>query len=326
MDTQSLDSNVARLSVISTEMALQDSVTYSSTDADLVLISSDNVRFKVYRCILALGSPFFANTLTLPQPQAEASVHTLPFVHMEETSEIIDILLHYMYPREHPTPSFDQICVLLGVADKYEMEWLENILRTLLVSDKFLMEQPLSVYMVTQFYNLVPEHTIACRSTLEVDLSFIDLNELTSKLACIRMAKQFILGEFLRLLQFHQRRTKRMIEVIRPPEKRYVCTPWPEYCDCTPSGQCNMWCYPLFVIAERELLKRPTTTGLFSPDRLKHVIFSANCKRCEDKYKTQGVAMVEKATAALESIPTHIEGEGLYKERQRMVDLGLEPQ
>jgi hypothetical protein len=186
---------------------IKDSPAFSNSASNFALISSDNVRFLVSCIILSEASPWFGNMFTLPQspaPDPNRLRDSIPFVRIAETAKIVTVLLQYMYPHQHPHPSFNQICSLLTAADKYEMDWLKEILRTLVVSKTFLKEQPLRVYMITQFHRLTPESADACCATLEVDLNSVNVDALLSNLIFANLDRAFIYCKFIRLLQFHQ--------------------------------------------------------------------------------------------------------------------------
>lgn len=99
--------------------------------ASLVLRTSDNVDFHVFREILLMASPFFETMLSLPQVQAPKDDNPndhdfkegLPVVVVEEDEECLDYLLRLCYPLPAP-PSLESVSVaerVLRASMKYEI-------------------------------------------------------------------------------------------------------------------------------------------------------------------------------------------------------------
>jgi hypothetical protein len=293
------------------DVELKDSPVFSNPASDFALISSDNVRFLVFRNILSEASPWFESMFTLPQPHDpnDNSIQSLPFVRMEETSEILEVLLQYIYPRQNPFPTFNQICLVLRAVDKFEMDWMKGILRELLVSEKFLTDQPLAVFIASRFYNLFPEASVACRHTFDSNLNDFKVAELVSQLSFMNLDKSFILEEFIGLVQFHHRRSARMIELLRPSSING--SKWPCSCDCTPPRHPDRWCYIFFGRVLQSLLQKPTTTGLFDSKRINEALAGAGCASCIRRWQERD-PFTTWPKDALEKIPANFESEASY--------------
>ncbi|KZT04154.1 uncharacterized protein LAESUDRAFT_728364 [Laetiporus sulphureus 93-53] len=90
--------------------------------ADIVVLSSDGIRFRVYRNILELASPVFADMLRNsgasdghPEPSTE-----LPLVRVAEDGRTVHALLQLCYPMEAPdVEGFDAAHALLSAVKKY---------------------------------------------------------------------------------------------------------------------------------------------------------------------------------------------------------------
>ncbi|ORY82988.1 hypothetical protein BCR35DRAFT_331355 [Leucosporidium creatinivorum] len=72
------------------------STNFAAEDADLLLISKDNVVFRVHRLYLEAHSPVFKNMFELGEAAEKGA--ELPQVQLEETSAILEIALPYVYP------------------------------------------------------------------------------------------------------------------------------------------------------------------------------------------------------------------------------------
>jgi BTB/POZ domain len=74
-------------------------------DANLVIRSSDLVDFRVHKSVLAMVSPIFRDTLSLPQPSDSEIVDGLPMIQISEDSELLNCLLSILYPIPTVIPS-----------------------------------------------------------------------------------------------------------------------------------------------------------------------------------------------------------------------------
>ncbi|KAJ7496456.1 hypothetical protein FB451DRAFT_1207852 [Mycena latifolia] len=88
-----------------------------ATDADITILSSDGVIFKVHRKNLEVHSPVFASagSTTLPENGGEP-------VQLSETSAILDLLFQFMYPQPQPdlqVLEFETFAGLAEAAEKY---------------------------------------------------------------------------------------------------------------------------------------------------------------------------------------------------------------
>ncbi|KAL6302620.1 hypothetical protein BKA93DRAFT_736544 [Sparassis latifolia] len=107
---------------------LTASAPFDRTNVDVVLRTSDSVDFNVYKNILALASPVFADIFDVPQPAigAQQDMHpvlNVPLVHITENSQTLDNLLRLIYPVADPVlKDAAGIAAVLSAAMKYEME------------------------------------------------------------------------------------------------------------------------------------------------------------------------------------------------------------
>lgn len=92
---------------------VQSNIIFTKPTADLALISSDGVIFRVHRIILAEASTFFETMFTLPQPapsvtppsdhnSAQEEYDGLPAIHVTETERVLESLLRLCYPIDDP--------------------------------------------------------------------------------------------------------------------------------------------------------------------------------------------------------------------------------
>ncbi|KAF8322496.1 hypothetical protein DL93DRAFT_2093118 [Clavulina sp. PMI_390] len=88
----------------------------SYPDGDVVLRSSDGFEHRVHSFILREASGFFSDMFELAGPSAESAPIILP-----ESTEILNFILSYLYPRAS-APPIPPILVILPVVEKYRLE------------------------------------------------------------------------------------------------------------------------------------------------------------------------------------------------------------
>lgn len=102
---------------------------FSDEDADVIIRSSDDVHFKMYKVVLSKASPFFKDMFSLPQSphvvddRASDFIDGVPVVDLTEKSRTLDFLFSFSYPCPNPElKSLDDVHVVLEAANKYQME------------------------------------------------------------------------------------------------------------------------------------------------------------------------------------------------------------
>ena len=88
-------------------------------DANLVIRSSDLVDFRVHKSVLAMTSPIFRDTLSLPQPSDSEFVDGLPMIQISEDSELLSCLVSILYPVQTVIPnSYEKVLHLLSTCQR----------------------------------------------------------------------------------------------------------------------------------------------------------------------------------------------------------------
>jgi hypothetical protein len=169
---------------------------FDDAQADLILQSSDEVpmHFRVFKNVLSLASPIFADMFSIPSPPSEKP-HEVQVVPLSERSIALDIALRHIYPmRRAQPPEADNLLyarILAEFAQKYQVEVLDQFIIGYLAGS--LACDPVGVYAiaVTYGYNDMGEN--AARSCL--NLPFSDLR--SPYLPCAT------LEHILELLRYH---------------------------------------------------------------------------------------------------------------------------
>lgn len=153
---------------------------FNSHRADVILQSSDNVRFRVRKAILSEASPVFESMFGLPPEQAASDSSTLPVVPLAEDSAVIEGLLRLCYPLDTaPTDprTMDEAVAWLLAARKYDMERAERYITR--VMGTLVSSAPLHTYCLSIRYRLGEDLARAAATSfldepLRTEYPFID--------------------------------------------------------------------------------------------------------------------------------------------------------
>jgi BTB/POZ domain len=148
---------------------------FDNAGADLILQSSDEVHFHVFKNIISIASPVFAVMFSLPLPPSGKQLRDasgVQVVSLSEHSTALDIALRHIYPVR--TPKGDKLhyaSILSEFARKYQVEALDRIITGYLVDS--IERDPVGVYAIaaTNGYNDIGAN--AARSCLNLPFSGI---------------------------------------------------------------------------------------------------------------------------------------------------------
>lgn len=175
---------------------------FNHAKADVILRSSDNTDFRVFKLFLSLASPFFETLFELPQP-AETSKEQefkddLVVIRVSENSKTLDSLLRFCYPctlAEDPKLEIlKDIVDVLEAARKYSLDAIERKVRQALSNPKVLAAEPLRCFAIARRGRAHEETLLAAKYTLTQPLIppwFQEIALITS-------------GDLLALLSYHQ--------------------------------------------------------------------------------------------------------------------------
>lgn len=145
--------------------------TFTSPDADVVLVSKDNVRFRVHSVVLRITSGWFRTMFSLPQSQSEGSQSQQETtLNVLEPSDVLSDLLQMISGLELPNIStLERAEAILDAAEKYDMPGPISIIRRLIIHPP-LISRPLRVYALACKWEWTEEAKFASTKTLELDL------------------------------------------------------------------------------------------------------------------------------------------------------------
>jgi hypothetical protein len=150
-------------------------------NADVILQSSDLVKFRVHRGVLVTSSPFFRDMFSLPQLSNDgpAGPGELPILPVPESAAVLNSLISMLYPVPPEIPkSNDAILALLSAAQKYDMVTVQSSIRAEASRSAWLslpQAQAFRMYAIACSRRLIPEMEISARLTLDYPLTFESL-------------------------------------------------------------------------------------------------------------------------------------------------------
>ncbi|KIM56310.1 hypothetical protein SCLCIDRAFT_247661 [Scleroderma citrinum Foug A] len=152
---------------------------FDHPQADVILRSSDNIDFRVFKLFLSLASPVFETMFGLPQPSEgadpdEETKDGLPVVSVSEGSKTLDALLRFCYPSTlAEDPSLDDFTFateILEAAKKYSLDAIERIVCKALFIPKILEVDSLPCFAVARRADLHEQCVLAAKYSLRESL------------------------------------------------------------------------------------------------------------------------------------------------------------
>ena len=152
---------------------------FDHPQADVILRSSDNIDFRVFKLFLSLASPVFETMFGLPQPAEGADLDEetrdgLPVVSISEDSKTLDALLRFCYPSTlAEDPSLDGFMFateILEAAKKYSLDAIERIVCKALFNPKILEVDSLPCFVVARRADLHEQCALAAKYSLREPL------------------------------------------------------------------------------------------------------------------------------------------------------------
>ncbi|KAG6381731.1 hypothetical protein JVT61DRAFT_335 [Boletus reticuloceps] len=147
---------------------------FDHAKADIILRSSDNINFRVFKLFLSLASPFFETLFDIPQPAEESRDQEvedgLVVIPVMEDSKTLDALLRFCYPctlAEDPNIEVLKDAMdILEAARKYSLDAIEKKARQAIANPKILEAEPLRCFAIAHRGRLQEETLLAARYTL----------------------------------------------------------------------------------------------------------------------------------------------------------------
>ncbi|EGN96994.1 hypothetical protein SERLA73DRAFT_57941 [Serpula lacrymans var. lacrymans S7.3] len=293
---------------------------FNTAKADIVIRSSDNVYFRVFRCLLALASPFFDAMFDLPRPLTEIPDYEtydgLEVIPMTEGSRTIDMMLRFCYPVPSVgSPRLDNLTDienLLEAAIKYSMDGIEKKASEALISRHLLEKEPLRVFAIAYRYRLEREARIAARYTLHKSPFPLDSPELRY----IPPQDRLKLAEYRKKSSAAIRYLTTSLEWIKRSETHQFYEWWTSCCQCR--SKCDVryllhstyareWWAEYMEESTTALQERPCGQVVSEP--LTKALERANeCPACRRRAYTQMMEFTTRFADEIEKTITEVSG------------------
>jgi hypothetical protein len=311
---------------------------FDDLDADIIIRSSDNIDFRVFKSMLSLASPFFKDMFKLPQT-TDSDSHDIqgndqvykdgfPVIVMYDDkneaykSEVVEKLLIFCHPACVPEPGDAGVLAeAAGAAAKYQMEGVARMMLKYLVKSR-----PLMVFAFACHFGLVEEAKVAARHTLRMR---------TVDFPREPMLKMITAWQYHRLLEFHRRCGKDTSEVARgerfgnfEPHFSWITSQIGKSVlflhlkgieSCETGGQRittgaddatlspRIWWTEYMEQAASELELRPSAETVMSHELMDRALRSASkCKFCREKVFTRMRAFTNVFKAEVEGVISRV--------------------
>ncbi|KAJ7657358.1 hypothetical protein DFH06DRAFT_1090887 [Mycena polygramma] len=154
---------------------------FDAEKADVILLTSDNVEFRVFKLVLSLASPFFQQMFGLPQAPSADEVQVIP---VQEESIILDKLLRFCYPCAPPTiDTLDKLHTVMEALSKYQMfnDSSDLVKEAQYLLRSFARTQPVAVFAIACQFGWLHVAQAAARHSLAFPLRKFDDKQVTVK-------------------------------------------------------------------------------------------------------------------------------------------------
>jgi len=149
---------------------------FNNPDAEVIIRSSDNVDFRVFKLFLSSVSVVFKDMFAIPQGPTDVTQvdqemkDGVPVISITEESQIVERLLMFCYPNiliSVPVlKTVDEILPMLEVAIKYGIEMLESRMREALFRPPVVEKRAMQLFVIAYHHRWEKEMRIAARHTL----------------------------------------------------------------------------------------------------------------------------------------------------------------
>lgn len=123
---------------------------YSSTDANLVITSSDGVRFRVHSLLLGMGSEIFRDMMSQANDTGEPIV-------LQEKASVVKMLLDFIYPSAPFVQSmghnFQDFWNLLIAADKYGFRKIAQEFHERALGGSYFSDKAIEAFVIGARYD-----------------------------------------------------------------------------------------------------------------------------------------------------------------------------
>ncbi|KAJ6602755.1 hypothetical protein DFH09DRAFT_451281 [Mycena vulgaris] len=198
---------------------------FDDPDGDIILRSSDDIDFRLYRPILERASPVLEDMFDTPQA-GQAPDPTLPVVKLEESAAVLDRMLRLWYPGAEPCiESLDDLCEVLETMVKYRMTFLAQTGQRYLA--EYLVDNPVTVFAMGWYCGWEGLTRKAAKECLKLHLKDLIQNDASGYLGLISSEG------YQGLLLYHQQCGAAASAAVDPESRSHKWV-WMQCTQCPP--------------------------------------------------------------------------------------------
>ncbi|OSD00628.1 hypothetical protein PYCCODRAFT_1469278 [Trametes coccinea BRFM310] len=205
---------------------------FYSKDANVILLTVDDVEFRVHKYLIKLAAPALAALIDFaPYRTSSSSSWTQRrLVELPQTSNVLDAFLRFIYPVEEPSLGLDDIATLLELANRYSASGVTARMRPHLLLPEHLETDPTTVYALASYAGFKNVAYTAARRTLA--------HQPPAQLAGVRLLHGTALA---RLLQYRKSCTSAAEGVVRVRDAlpSWIQMRWRRFCFLSKCGTCT---------------------------------------------------------------------------------------
>lgn len=231
---------------------------FDDLDAEVIMVSSDKVHFRVFKSILTLASQVFKAMLQATTPCESGSDGSKKYIlDIDEDSNILNTLLQFCYPIGTPPAISPDALPTLRAALKYKLDraiwYLRSQWQTLSAFD------PLCAYLLAASAGWTEEASATAKSLLLVNITVLQ----GSTVAELETTSA---GIYYRLLQYHKKcaqMTSQRVEMACNytglwSKGRNIHVEWCISCKVSSGRSDSLWLRKYAHEASMELRRRPS--------------------------------------------------------------------
>ncbi|KAK0480637.1 hypothetical protein IW261DRAFT_1563320 [Armillaria novae-zelandiae] len=296
----------------------------SVEDADVILRSSDNVEFFVFKAFLCYASSFFNNLFSDGNP--DEMKDGLPVAPVAERAKIFRILLLFCYPGEPPPPeSLLEVTELYDAVSKYGMDDVRKRMQKSLLRSSLILQEPVRLFAISVRHGWREVCEAAAKSTLfhpASDHPSIDELRLITGLDYQRLLDYHkrcgAAAEATVLHTFYSRRNMYWRGIPEPSSSWWnidgaVCCRDTRNVGCwvnvTPRKgyYVHQWLLQYFEDVAQRLKERPRGKTVMDDDIVNRLLSTVSCAPCKATMGTEMRILTDRLSSEVEKVVSQVQ-------------------
>jgi len=161
---------------MSTEIPAGFHPNYPTEDGDVILLSSDGVKFCVHSLMLRKASSVFDGMISMPAPNHPANQPANNVIPLSEPAFVVAFLMDAIYPHDSfpSIANYEEARQIVAAQDKYTFGRVLPILRSVVIDNEELRNQTLRLYSLARKRQWTEEIASSSKKTLDKKLYYSD--------------------------------------------------------------------------------------------------------------------------------------------------------